>query len=335
MEYCFDNFTECFRSLVKEVYYNNDFVSSPRGLQIKEKLGVSFEITNPRNRLLYVKSRKFSLEYMVAECLWYLSGNNETRWISKYSKFWKNISDDGIHANSAYGYRIFTNKVRNPANSIISSIPISQWQYVIDELKKDPDSRRAVIHIRVPSDSQFKLDVPCTLTLQYFIRDNKLYSIVNMRSTDIIFGLSYDVPAFTMFQELMALELGVELGTYKHISNSLHVYERHFEMCENIINEIPEHECIQMNEIKKHPNMDALMKIEEKLSSSTTPEKLMGAWEEFVNIRDNNETFWNDMLTVLFATKSRKLKDELLVSFFTRKLKFSGYKNILLPKGNK
>ena len=86
MEYCFDNFTECFRSLVKEVYYNNDFVSSPRGLQIKEKLGVSFEITNPRNRLLYVKSRKFSLEYMVAECLWYLSGNNETRWISKYSK---------------------------------------------------------------------------------------------------------------------------------------------------------------------------------------------------------------------------------------------------------
>ena len=80
MEYCFNNFTECFKTLVEEVYHNHDFISSPRGLEIKQRLGVSFEISDPRNRLLYVKNRKFSLEYMIAECLWYLSGNNETSW---------------------------------------------------------------------------------------------------------------------------------------------------------------------------------------------------------------------------------------------------------------
>lgn len=335
MEYCFDNFTECFKTLVNEVYHNYDFISSPRGLKIKERLGVSFEIKNPRNRLLYVDSRKFSLEYMTAECLWYLSGNNKTSWISKYSKFWKNISDDGIHANSAYGYRIFTSENRNPAKSIISSIPTSQWQYVINELKNDQDSRRAVIHIKMPSDSQYKLDVPCTLTLQYFIRNNKLYSITNMRSTDIIFGLSYDVPAFTVLQELLALELGVELGTYKHISNSLHVYQRHFDMCKNIINEKHDEARLKYNEMhpmKALPNIDELMTTEERLSSAKDSNELLNIYENFMNNNSNVDTFWSDWLTILFVAKSKKIKDRKLSQFFIDRLDFSGYKEIFSSK---
>ena len=106
------------------------------------------------------------------------------------------ISDDGLTANSAYGARIFKK------NKIIANETLNQWEYVKNELMNDPDSRRAVVHIRVPQDSATaKLDVPCTLTLQFFIRDKKLHMIVNMRSSDIIFGLTYDVPAFTLFQE--------------------------------------------------------------------------------------------------------------------------------------
>ena len=226
----YQSFTHCYLSLVRNVYESPQFESAPRGQKVKEIVGASFTILNPRDRIPYVAGRKFSITYMVAELLWYLSANDKTEWISKYSSFWKDISDDGITANSAYGARLF-----KPHHKIAQG-RLNQWNYVVNELRKDPDSRRAIMHIRVPDDSvDAKLDVPCTLALQFFIRDGKLHQVVNMRSSDVIFGIAYDIPAFTIFQEILANELGVELGTYTHTSNSLHIYERHFDMAEKIL----------------------------------------------------------------------------------------------------
>lgn len=226
----FENFTACYLRLVEMLWERPEFEAFPRGLKVKENLCASFEIKNPRHRIPFVEGRDFSMGYMVAELLWYLSGNDSTAWISNYSSFWKNISDDGKTANSAYGARLLKN------NPKIAQGRINQWEYVLDELTRDPDSRRAIMHIRVPDDSiDAKLDVPCTLALQFFIRDSKLHLVVNMRSSDVIFGLAYDVPAFTVLQEIMAMQLCVGLGSYRHVSNSLHLYERHFEMASRIL----------------------------------------------------------------------------------------------------
>lgn len=239
MQHTYENFTQAYYGLIHDVYDNADFVSSPRGLKIKEKFGVRFEIKNPRDRLPFIPERNFSVSYVSAETLWYFSGSDSTSWISKYSAFWNKISDDGVTANSAYGARIF-----KPHNRIASNLDKSwtQWDFVIDELANDNDSRRAIIHIRSPQDSILaKKDVPCTLTLQFFLRNDKLYLIVSMRSSDLILGIANDIPAFTLFQEAMALDLSrklnrqIKLGSYIHVSNSLHIYENNFKMCEDIL----------------------------------------------------------------------------------------------------
>ena len=225
----YGNFSHAYVDLCRMIRDESDFVSSPRGMKIKEKLGVQFRIKNPRDRLPCIEARNFSLSYFVAETLWYMSGENSTAWISRYAPFWKDISDDGVTANSAYGARIFRRHDR------IGSGQVVQWDYVKEELRRDPDSRRAVIHIRTPDDSvHASKDVPCTLALQFFIRNDKLHLHVNMRSSDIILGIAYDVPAFTTMQEILANELGVELGEYVHTSNSLHCYERDFAMLDAI-----------------------------------------------------------------------------------------------------
>ena len=99
--------TEAYVNLLDQVYSTPEYVCSPRGMKIKESLGVSFRIEDARNRLPYVPERKFSVGYVIAELLWYLSGENSTEWIANYSSFWRKISDDGQTANSAYGARIF------------------------------------------------------------------------------------------------------------------------------------------------------------------------------------------------------------------------------------
>jgi len=205
------------------------FVSAPRGQEIKEILAAPFVIENPRHRVLGVPARKFSTEYLAAELVWYFAGHNRCDWIERHASFWTHIQNDDGTLNSAYGDRIF-NRGLLKGGGTTGQLDRNQWQMVLDELRKDPDSRRAVIHIRAVDDGFDAKDVPCTLTLQFLLREGRLDMIVHMRSNDLVLGSCYDVPAFTLMQEVMANDLSVELGRYYHFANSLHVYSRHYDM---------------------------------------------------------------------------------------------------------
>jgi thymidylate synthase len=323
----FSNFTDAYYDLLFDVYKNPDFTSAPRGQKIREKLGVSFRILNPLDRLPYIEQRDFSISYFVAESLWYLSGNDSTDWISNYSSFWKNISDDGTTANSAYGARIF-----KPHARIASGVNDSwtQWDYVLNELLADPDSRRAVVHIRSPQDSLLATkDVPCTLSLQFFLRNDKVHMIVSMRSSDLILGIAYDVPAFTLFQELLANQLSeklnrkIDVGEYTHVSNSLHIYEKHFKMVDEILNK-REIFSVEMPRIPRGKiPLDEILEFENKCRNSQTINEL----KSLISGLDMGSEYWNDWCKILMSHRANKLnfadfeKMNLLAS-----TEFSGYK---------
>lgn len=340
------NFTEAYYDLVDAVYNSYDFECAPRGQKIREILGASFVIQDPRNRLLYIPERKFSLQYVMAEILWYVLGDNTTEWIGNYSTMWNNISDDGKTANSAYGARIFKQhgyqvaavRFDGTCERVEGDRNWSQWNYVKEELKRDPDSRRAVIHIRMPQDSiEAKKDVPCTNTLQFFIRDNKLTLLVNMRSTDLIFGLGNDVPAFTFMQEMMANELGVELGPYIHVSNSLHIYERHFEMCEQILAGVGNYtvEAPPMPPIPGPIPSETLNALQWIARSYDDPQKVVDTLAlHMPAITLNNqggltESLWRDWARILVLHRLQKLKAEPQKQVVLEQVEFEGFKRLL------
>lgn len=325
----FSSFTEAYYDLLLDVYTHPDFSSSPRGYKIREKLGVSFRISNPLDRLPYVEQRDFSLSYFVAESLWYLCGNDSTEWISNYSSFWKNISDDGTTANSAYGARIF-----KPHSRIAGQVDPSwtQWDYVLNELTADPDSRRAVIHIRSPQDSILATkDVPCTLSLQFFLRNDKVHMIVSMRSSDLILGIAYDVPAFTLFQELLANQLSdrlnrtISVGEYTHVSNSLHIYEKHFGMVEEILKR-REFFSLEMPKLPKgNLPLRYILDLESKCRSCQTVDEL----KKLSSDLQAGSEYWNDWCKILISHRASKLRDagsEDFKSNILKSTKFSGYK---------
>ena len=318
----YSNFTEVYVDLCKQIRDNTQHVSSPRGMKIKENLGVQFRIMNPRDRLPRVAARNFSLAYFVAETLWYLNADDSTEWISYYAPFWSNISDNNKTANSAYGARIFKTHPRIGNGNIV------QWDYVKEELRKDPDSRRAVIHIRTPSDSIIESkDVPCTLSLQFFIRENKLHLHVSMRSSDIILGLAYDVPAFTTIQEILANELGVELGEYVHTSNSLHCYERDFEMLDAIANT---RVFKSFDEMPAYPivfPVGELIELENKIRKMTDGEIRdylpVVVKSKFSDTR--SLTLAEDWSSILLSNRARKMKDEQLSRSYVLGTNHNGY----------
>lgn len=110
--------------------------------------------------------------------------------------------------------------------------PLDQIQFVIDELRRQPDSRRAVMSIRDNGVDPFGTDPACLQHVQYFIRDGMLHCKVLLRSNDAPKASFMNAFAFVFLQKKIAGELGVNVGSYTHRANSYHAYERDFALLE-------------------------------------------------------------------------------------------------------
>lgn len=120
----------------------------------------------------------------------------------------------------------------------------NQIQFVIDELTRNPDSRRAVIDIRDNSDDMYSNDPACLQHLQFFIRGNKLHLKVLFRSNDAVKAAFMNAFALIQLQKLIADKLHIEVGTYTHRANSFHVYERDYDTLKNYVDKIAKKEEI-------------------------------------------------------------------------------------------
>ena len=112
--------------------------------------------------------------------------------------------------------------------------------FVIGELKRNKDSRRAIISIRDNEVDSKTTDPACMQSMQFFIRNNKLDLIVLFRSNDLPEAFFFNAFGLIMLQQKVASELGVEVGTYTHRSNSMHCYEKDFPLLENFVKAIKE-----------------------------------------------------------------------------------------------
>lgn len=212
----FENLDSAFEFWYKELTEEVKTESSRDGNVVGECINAVTVIEDPTRCIMKSKVRNLPIRYCVGELLWYLSGNRNLKEIKKYTNAWDRMSDDGLTVNSNYGY------------CIQHKFGFDQWEYVKDMLSKNKESRQAVIHIKTADNKESK-DVNCTVCLQFFVRDEKLYMTTYMRSNDLWMGFPNDVFQFTAMQILLSMRLGLDLGTYTHISGSLHLYERDYE----------------------------------------------------------------------------------------------------------
>lgn len=211
-------FAEVYQKLVGEIFENGEVVK-PRGMETRELLQETFCIEDPASNLAYIPNRMFSIVHAVWESYLLFVKNNEVKVASMFNKEVRRFSDDGKTLYGSYGYRI------------AESIPA-----VINKLKMDKDTRQALLTIhRVEDTSARTLDTPCTITLQFTIRNNKLNMHVYMRSNDIFWGTPYDVYNFTNLQQVIANTLGISVGKYYHTATSLHMYARDYDKVELVM----------------------------------------------------------------------------------------------------
>jgi thymidylate synthase len=255
-----------------------------------ELFPVSFALAHPRRRCITNPERRWNFPLAIGEFCWHATGSNDLRFIEYYAPRWKEFTDGIEIIGSCYGHHIFGSREGQP----------SQWDRLVRLLQAERHSRRAVLQLFEPEtglDANTK-DAPCTCSIQFLIRDDKLNAIVYMRSNDAIWGLPYDVFLFTMLQELLALELGAELGSYHHLVGSLHLYRRHFEMAKRIVACSASYPY-EMPPMEARGELPTFLKMESLIRTNLP----MGAEIEALH------PYWRDLLDVLQWHSLRKLNN--------------------------
>jgi hypothetical protein len=208
---------------------------SPRGLETIEFKGTWItEYTCPRERVLFAAERDANPFFHFMESLWILAGREDVAFLVNYNAGMANFSDDGHVFHAPYGFRLrqhFKRFVRLLSGPNHSTEPeyrdLDQIAETIELLKREPDTRRAVMAIWDPAvdcNVQSK-DIPCNDLLMFKLRDGFLNLTVCCRSNDAIWG-AYGANAvqFSVIQEFVASAIGADVGTYRQISDSMHVY---------------------------------------------------------------------------------------------------------------
>lgn len=215
---------DLLRQVLERLVRSPNRINGTRGT-LHELTGVLLRLRNPRARLSHTEQRG-KIFSGLGELLWYLAKSDKLRFISYYLPRYKDESEDNRTIYGAYGPRLFSMRGQD------------QIQNVVNLLKHKPESKRAVIQVFDAGDiSAVRKEIPCTCTLQFMIRRGQLDMFTTMRSNDALIGLPHDIFAFTMMQEIVGRTLGCEIGTYRHFTASLHLYNAQLEEARQYLQE--------------------------------------------------------------------------------------------------
>ena len=209
---------------VREYFINqlrfSKFTTDRTGAKTIEMIGASFIADEDA---IFGKPNH---DYIDAELEWYDNQStniNDIPYGDKPPQAWQYAANEHGEINSNYGHLIYSDKY------------YCQYEKVINELEANPDSRRASMIYTRPSiweeyNENGKNDFICTNSVTYYIRDNRLHAVVQMRSNDVIFGYRNDYAWQKNVLESLCWELHVDEGDIHWQVQNLHVYERHFDL---------------------------------------------------------------------------------------------------------
>lgn len=200
----------------------NDISDTPQESRIglnHEILHAFISIKDPRQRWVTARKPAYNIAFAIAEIVWIMNGRKDSKFLNFWNSKLPEYAGKGPEYHGAYGHRLREN------------YGFDQLEKAYYALKNNPKSRQVVLQIWDPNrdfpdeeGGAVSSDIPCNIVSLLKVREGKLEWQQIMRSNDIILGLPYNLIQFTTLQEIMAGWLELEVGTYNHLSDSLHLY---------------------------------------------------------------------------------------------------------------
>ena len=281
----------------------------------KEVLQVLFELSQPIEKWVYKRIPPISVSFALVELMWIVSGCQDSDIIDFFNPAYKKFTaDEGRSVyHGAYGHRLRI------------SHGVDQLERAYLTLKNNPNSRQVVMllwnsELDAPNHdgSPKSKDIPCNICSMLKIRNGKLDWTQVMRSNDIVLGLPYNLVQFTGLQEILAGWLGIEVGSYNHLSDSLHLYDKYETIAEvgydNKVKTILNSDSLSIPKDDFDKISSDIFERMKKMMIKKTPEEL-----QQLAVLDSKYEAYNNIILIIGANAARRYNYVSLVNRLIKK----------------
>lgn len=171
-----------------------------------------------------VTTKKIHVKSVILELLWFLRGDSNVRWLQER------------------GVRIW-NEWANPETGDLGPVygvqwrswPTSDGQYIdqitqiIEQIKKNPDSRRILVSAWNVGDLDKMALMPCHVLFQFYVADGKLSCQLYQRSADLFLGVPFNIASYSLLTHMIAQQCDLTPGEFIWTGGDCHIYDNHTE----------------------------------------------------------------------------------------------------------
>jgi thymidylate synthase len=170
-----------------------------------------------------VTTKKLHTKSIIHELLWFLKGSTNTQYLKENGvSIWDEWADEHGNLGPVYGYQWRS----WPAGE---GKHIDQISQIIDQIKKNPDSRRLLVNAwNVGMIDQMALP-PCHILFQFYVANGKLSCQLYQRSADLFLGVPFNIASYALLTHLVAQVCGLKVGEFIHTLGDAHIYSNHFD----------------------------------------------------------------------------------------------------------
>ena len=170
-----------------------------------------------------VTTKKLHLRSIIHELLWFLQGSTNIAYL-KDNKV--SIWDEWADADGELG-PVYGKQWRSWEGA--DGTTIDQVRWVVDEIQRNPDSRRLIVSAWNVADLPKMALMPCHTLFQFYVADGKLSCQLYQRSGDIFLGVPFNIASYALLTHLVAQVCGLQVGDFVHTLGDAHLYSNHFE----------------------------------------------------------------------------------------------------------
>ena len=173
-----------------------------------------------------VTTKKLHLKSIIHELLWFLAGDTNIAYLKANGvSIWDEWADENGELGPVYG-----KQWRSWAKPDGGTVDQIRW--LVDEIARNPDSRRLIVSAWNPADLDKMALAPCHCLFQFYVADGKLSCQLYQRSADIFLGVPFNIASYALLTHMLAQTSGLQVGDFVHSFGDAHLYLNHLEQAE-------------------------------------------------------------------------------------------------------
>lgn len=214
-----------YHQLLRHVFENGTDKSDRTGTGTRSVFGYQMRFDLSKGFPL-VTTKKVHLKSIIHELIWFLKGDTNIAYLKENGvSIWDEWADENGNLGPVYGAQWRSWRGANGET-------IDQISNVIEQIKKNPDSRRLIVNAWNVAELDKMALPPCHAFFQFYVADGKLSCQLYQRSADIFLGVPFNIAGYALLTMMIAHVTGLKLGDFVHTLGDAHLYKNHFEQAQ-------------------------------------------------------------------------------------------------------